>query len=82
MIHVLGLIAAVVMPLWNVPLILGIERRRSSRDISLAWAVGVFACILLMLPAALGSTDPVFKVFSIVNTFLFSAVVFQVIRYR
>ena len=41
--HVLGLIAAVGMPLWNIPLILHIRRRRSSQDISLPWALGVFA---------------------------------------
>ena len=52
------------------------------RDISLPWALGVLACIVLMLPAALGSPDAVFRVFSILNTLLFSAVVFQVIRYR
>lgn len=80
--HVLGLIAAVGMPLWNIPLILHIRRRRSSHDISLTWALGVFACILLMLPSALVSPDPVFRAFGIINTVLFGAVVIQVLRYR
>ena len=78
----LGLIAAVAMPLWNIPLILRIQRRRSSGDISLAWALGVFGCILLMLPSALASPDVVFRAFGIVNTVLFGAVVVQVLRYR
>ncbi len=35
-----------------------------------------------MLPAGLVSSDPVFKVFTVVNTVLFSAVVVQIVRYR
>lgn len=77
-----GLVAGVALPLWNIPLIARISRRRSSADISVAWAVGVLACIVLMLPAALVSPDPVFKVFSIVNAVLFSGVVVQVVRFR
>ena len=82
MIETVGMIAAIILPFWNIPLILRIERRRSSDDISVLWAVGVFLCLLLMLPAGLTSADRVFKVFSIVNVILFSAVVVQVIRYR
>jgi len=78
----LGMVAAVAMPLWNIPLILRIERRRSSADMSLAWAWGVLVCILLMLPSALISPDRVFRAFGIVNAVLFSLVVIQIIRYR
>ena len=82
MIETLGLIAAVVLPFWNIPLIIRIGRRRSSQDVSLWWTLGVFVCLLLMLPSGVVSTDPVFKVFSVVNVVLFGAVVIQVIRYR
>ena len=82
MIETIGVIAAVVLPLWNIPLIIRIGRRRSSKDLSLWWTVGVFVCLLLMLPSGLTSTDLVFKVFSVVNIILFGAVVIQVIRYR
>ncbi len=82
MIRVLGLIAAAVLPLWNIPLIVKIGRRRSAKDISLSWTFGVFVCFLLMLPSALISSDPVFKVFSIMNIIFFAGVVLQVIRYR
>jgi len=82
MIQVIGLIAAVVLPLWNIPLIVRIGRRRSSDDISLPWALGVFICLLFMLPAALMSSDVVFKAFAVVNIVLFGAVVVQVVRYR
>jgi len=82
MIQAVGLIAAIVMPLWNIPLIIRIHRRKSSRDISLTWALGILACILLILPSALVSPDVIFRVFSLLNTVLFGAVVIQVIRYR
>ena len=82
MVRMLGFMAAVIMPLWNIPLILKIGRRRSSKDFSLSWAVGVFLCILLMLPSALTSPDLTFKAFAVVNTVLFGAVVVQIVRYR
>ena len=82
MMHMLGLIAAVVMPLWNIPLIIRIARRKSSKDISLSWALGILGCMFLMLPSALASPDVIFKAFGIVNAMFFTAVVVQVIRYR
>jgi len=82
MIESIGLIAAVALPLWNIPLLVRIARRRSSQDVSLWWAFGVLACLLLMLPAGLVSEERVFKVFAIVNVALFSVVVVQVVRYR
>ena len=78
----IGIIAAIAMPLWNIPLIIKIEQRKSSKDISAAWAVGVFACILLMLPSGVISPDPVFRIFTLINTVLFGAVALQVLRYR
>lgn len=78
----LALIAGIVLPLWNIPLLVRIQRRRSSADISLPWALGVYVCLLLMFPAALYSTDIVFRTFSIVNLIFFTAVVVQVVRFR
>ena len=78
----LGMVAAIAMPLWNIPLILKIRRRRSSKDVSLLWTWGVFVCLLLMLPSALASSDPIFKVFSLVNIVCFAGVVVSVIRHR
>ncbi len=82
MIEKIGWIAAVALPLWNIPLIVRIRQRKSSKDISLAWALGVFGCLVAMLPSGLISADPVFKTFTVVNLILFSAVVIQVLRYR
>ena len=77
-----GVVAAVVLPLWNIPLIARIIRRRSSRDLSTAWAVGVWVCILLMAPSGFRSTDIVWRTFNIVNLVLFSGVVAVTLRYR
>jgi hypothetical protein len=40
--QILGVVSGVLMPLFNIPLILRIARRRSSEDISVAWVVGVW----------------------------------------
>lgn len=82
MIVLVGILAAVILPFFNIPLMLRIRRRKSSSDISLVWIYGVFSCILLMLPAAVISQDLVFKLFSIVNAILFSGVVYHVAKYR
>lgn len=78
----LGLVAALVLPLWNIPLILRIAQRKSSKDFSLWWTFGVWLTLALMLPSALVSADLVFKVFNLANIAIFSLVVIQVIRYR
>ena len=70
------------MPLWNIPLILRIVRRKSAEDISLAWLFGVWGCILGILPSSLMSADPVFKAFGLTNAVLFSVVVAVILRYR
>ena len=82
MIKILGLIAAIVLPFWNIPLILKVSRRKSSKDFSLWWTFGVWLTLLAMLPSALASEDLVFKVFSLANITIFTAVVVQVVRYR
>jgi hypothetical protein len=44
--------------------------------------LGVWCCFLLMMPAVFISHDIVFKVFGIINFFLFTAVVVYVLKYR
>ncbi|MBD3263753.1 MAG: hypothetical protein GF375_01460 [Candidatus Omnitrophica bacterium] len=78
----IALIAAVVLPLWNIPLIVRIVKRKSSRDISIFWALGVWMCLLLMAPSAFNSEDLVWRVFNIVNLSLFTMVVIMVLIYR
>lgn len=82
MIKLLGLVAALVLPLWNIPLILKISKRKSSKDFSLLWTFGVWLTLLAMLPSAIVSDDFVFKTFNIANIAIFTAVVVVVIRHR
>ena len=78
----LSLIASVILPLFNIPLIVKIIQRKSSKDISLVWAVGVWICIVIMFPSGLRSQDIVWKSFNIVNIIMFTGVFIAVLRYR
>lgn len=80
--EMLGYVSAIVLPMCNIPLILNIQKRRSSKDISLAWTFGVWFCLTGMVPAGLASKDGIFKLFSVVSVVLFTVVVFQVLRFR
>jgi uncharacterized protein with PQ loop repeat len=77
-----GMLAGILMPFFNIPLIVKIFRRRSSKDISLSWALGVWICIVLITPSAVRSQDNVFRIFGIINLIFFSGVMFAVFRYR
>jgi len=78
----IAFIAAIILPLWNIPLIARVIKRKSSKDISTYWALGVWICFLLMAPEAVTSPDPVWRVFNIMNLILFTAVVSVVLAYR
>jgi len=82
LINSIGVAAAAVLPLFNIPLIIRIVRRRSSGDISLSWAVGVWVCILLMSPSGFTSQDVVWRTFNYTNLLLFTGVVFVTLKYR
>lgn len=77
-----GAVTGTILPFFNIPFILRMRKNQSSRDVSLIWVVGVWICILLMLPQQLVSSDISFKIFGIVNFFAFSAVVGTVFWYR
>lgn len=82
MIQKIAFIAAIVLPLWNIPLIVRVIKRKSSKDISIYWAVGVWVCFLLMAPEAFRSPDPVWRAFNIMNLILFTAVVIVILVYH
>jgi hypothetical protein len=82
MIKTLGMISAIGMPFFDIPLIVRIIRRKSSEDISLVWVVGIYVCILGMLPSSLVSSDPILVAYGIVNAVLFTAVVVVVFWYK
>lgn len=82
MIERIAFIAAIALPMWNIPLIIRIVKRKSSGDISIYWALGVWICLLLMAPQAFRSADVVWRAFNIANLTLFTAVVITVFAYR
>ncbi len=78
----IALITAVILPLFNIPLVVRIIKRKSSNDISLSWALGVWICVLLMAPAGFRSEDVVWRTFNIMNVVFFSCVAIAVLKYR
>jgi uncharacterized protein with PQ loop repeat len=74
--------AGCVLPLFNIPLVIRIVKRKSADDISLVWVFGVWACILLMSPAAFISQDIAFKMFGWTNLIFFTGVVFVTVKYH
>lgn len=82
LIEQIGLVASVALPLWNIPLMVKIIRRKSSQDISLSWLWGIWICTVLMAPSGFASEDIVWKTFNIVNLIMFSGVVIVVLKYR
>lgn len=77
-----GVIASFALPLFNIPLILRMIKRRSSEDISMTWVVGVWICIILMTPRALMSQDVAFQVYGVMNIVFFTLVLFFSVKYR
>jgi len=82
MIRNIGMISGILMPFFNIPLIVRIIRRGSSEDISLVWAVGAWICVMGMLPQSLQSPDPVLLTFGIVNGLFFTGVFLSVIYFH
>lgn len=78
----IGFVTAIILPLWNIPLILKMVKRQSSADISLAWVSGVWVCVVLMAPSGFQSQDMVWRAFNIMNLILFTAVFVTVLKYR
>jgi len=78
----IALVAAIILPLWNIPLIVRIAKRKSSRDISMYWVAGVWTCFALMAPDGFVSEDLVWRTFNIVNLILFTIVLIVVLAYR
>lgn len=82
MMKTIALIAGIILPLFNIPFIVKVLKRKSSKDMSMSWAIGVWICFALMLPEALKSPDIVWRAFSIMNIVLFTCVLAVVLIYR
>ena len=78
----MGTLGAVVLPFFSIPMILKICKRKSSKDVSLTWALGVWGCFLLMFPSAITSEDFNYRLFSAINIILFSGIVIVTLKYR
>ena len=78
----IGFWAAVALPLWDIPLILRIVQRKSSQDISMVWAVGLWASSVLMAPSAFVSGDKLAIGFNTMNVIMLTIVLIVVIKYR
>lgn len=78
----IGMVTGVILPCFNLAQIWRMVKFKSSHDVSLVWCLGVWACIMLMLPSALISEDAVYRVFSMINVAFFSALTGTVIYYR
>lgn len=74
--------SGILLPLFNIPLILRIVKRKSADDISLVWVFGVWICILLMTPEILASQDFGFRAFGLTNLIFFTGVVFVTVKYH
>lgn len=78
----IAMVCAVTVPVFNIPLIARIIKRRSSADISLLWAAGVWVCFVGMFPSNINSADKVMRVFSVANLVFFSIVFAVVLAYH
>ena len=81
-VQTIGFVASVVLPFWNIPLIIRIIQRKSSQDLSMSWLLGVWVCIILMTPAGFRSSDIMWRVFTFFNLVCFTAVVIVSLKYR
>ncbi len=78
----IGTLSAIALPFFNIPLILRLWQRKSSKEYSMTWTVGVWACIVLMTPQTMRSQDVAFRSFGLINAIFFTVVAFLIVKYR
>lgn len=71
-----------ILPFFNLAQIFRMIKFKSSHDVSIVWCIGVWVCIILMLPSALISEDRVYRLFSIVNVGFFTLLVSTAVYFR
>ena len=74
--------AAVILPLWDIPLMARVIKRKSSQDISLGWILGLWLSSVLMAPSAFIAGDKAAIGFNAVNVIMLTAVLIVVFKYR
>lgn len=78
----IGTLSAIALPFFNIPLILRLWQRKSSKEYSMTWTLGVWACIVLMTPQTMRSQDVAFRSFGLFNAIFFTVVAFLIVKYR
>ena len=78
----IGLWAAVILPLWDIPLRVRVIQRKSSQDISMLWVVGLWTTSVLMAPSAFISKDILAMGFNTMNVIMLTGVLIVVTKYR
>ena len=78
----IGFWAAVILPLWDIPLMVRVVQRKSSQDISMVWAVGLWISSVFMAPSAFISGDKLAIGFNTMNVIMLTGVLIVVIKYR
>ena len=78
----IGFWAGVMLPLWDIPLIVHVIKRKSSQDISLIWAVGIWITSVMMAPSAFMKNDVLAIGFNIMNVLMLTGVMVVTIKYR
>lgn len=79
----IGLWAGIILPLWDIPLIVKIIRRKSSEDISLFWMWGLWGSSVLMAPSAwMAHTNKAAIAFNIVNVAALTVLLIVVLKYH
>lgn len=78
----IGTVSAIALPFFNIPLILRLWQRKSSKEYSMTWTLGVWTCILLMTPQTMRSQDVAFRSFGLINAIFFTVVAFLIVKYR
>ncbi len=77
-----GFWAAVALPFFDISLIMHVIKRKSSADISVMWAAGLWLSAVMMAPSAFVSGDRTAIGFNVVNVVMLTAVLAVVIKYR
>ena len=78
----IGFWAGIMLPLWDIPLIVRIIQRKSSADISLLWIWGLWLTSILMTPSAFMVGNILAIGFNVVNVVMLSIVLIIVIKYQ
>jgi uncharacterized protein with PQ loop repeat len=78
----IGLWAGIMLPLWDIPLIVRVLKRKSASDISVVWAWGIWGSSILMAPSAFVSGDKAAIGFNLTNCITLTIVLIVVLKYQ